>query len=94
MLVLSVEDLRVSSGVDRSSAIYCRCDTNDNDCFNLYRSIVYHDDGLSSNSSSPSEPSWWLRPTSVFPPALLQRILQRILLSLADRLASSSLMDL
>ena len=30
--------------------------TIDNDCFKLYRSIVFYDDGLSSNSSSPSEP--------------------------------------
>lgn len=43
------ESIAVPSTADATQTI-------DNDCFKLYRSIVYYDGGLSSNSSSPSEP--------------------------------------
>lgn len=67
------ESIAVPSTADATQTI-------DNDCFKLYRSIVYYDDGLSSNSSSPSEPAagaFVPRPESISPFAT----------NLADRLA-------
>jgi hypothetical protein len=43
------ESIAVPSTADATQTI-------DNDCFKLYRSIVYYDGGLSSTSASPSEP--------------------------------------